>query len=108
MFSLSCCAIALNIVSISSPAPVVLFRFSSSKRIAIFFSLSILTYFKVSNVFLANLDIDFVNIISIFPDIASAIILINSVLLKSNVPVIASSAYIPANCHSDLLFIFSS
>lgn len=73
-------------IDISTTITVILYIsnvliFSSTKNTAIFFSFNILTYFNVSTVFLANLDIDFVIIISNFPLSASSIILIKLLLL---------------------------
>ena len=58
---------------------------------ATFFSLSIRTYFKVSKVFLANLDMDFVKIISTSPFKQSLISLWKSSRFATRVHVMASS-----------------
>ena len=54
-----------------------------------------------------NLVMDFVRIRSMFPSSQSAIIIWNSSLCFTFVPLIPSSAYTPANSHRGLLSIFS-
>src|SRR5574344_25655 len=105
--SLSCCATELKTVNNNSPDISRVFIFSSSNNIAIFFSFNNLTYFNVSKVLRANLEIDLVSIKSNFDPIPSSIIFIKFSLLKSCVPDIPSSAYIPAKLHSLLDTIFS-
>ena len=100
IFSTSCCATELNTTKSSSPSIVSVLIFSSSKNIATLFSFNILTYLRVSNVFLANLEIDFVMTISIFPSMQSEIILWKPSRFVICVPVIASSAYISVITHS--------
>jgi len=82
----------LKITNSISPFMVNVLMFSFSNMMATFFSFNKRTYFKVSKVFLANLDIDFVIIISIFPSRASLIIRWKSTRLLICVPDIASSA----------------
>lgn len=64
-------------------------------------------YLRQSTVFLANLDIDLVIIISIFLALHLLIILLNSVLFFVEVPVIPLSANMPANFHLGSELIFS-
>lgn len=60
-------------------------------------------YFRQSGVFLAKRLMDLVMIISISPAIQASIMRLNSVRFLVLVPVIPSSANIPANSHSGFL-----
>ena len=96
MFLDSSCAKELSIVNNNSPeeSSVLICSFSNSIPIPRFFS--ILEYCKQSCVFLANRLMDLVITISIFPVSQSEIIRLNCSLFFVFVPVIPSSAYMPA------------
>ena len=78
--------------SISSPSPLMEFIFSFSNLTSIPLALRSLTVFKRSTVFLANLEMDFVRMMSIFPFSQSASIRLNSSRFTVFVPEIKSSA----------------
>ncbi len=80
------------IVSNNSPLASIVFIFSFSKIIGMFFSFNNLTNFKQSMVFLANLLMDYVITISIFPVRQSLIISLKPSLFFVFVPDIPSSA----------------
>ena len=101
----SSCAIEANIVKIISILVSLVVIFSFSKKTSTPLSLNSLTILKQSIVFLANLDIDFVNIKSILPARASSIISWNPFLFLIEVPEIPSSEYNLTNSQSGFLSI---
>jgi len=96
MDRLSSCANELRIESKTSPLLSRELIFSFSKITPIPKALRSLTKVKQSRVFLANLDIDFVMIISIFLALQSSIILLNCSRFLVLVALMPSSAKIPA------------
>ena len=91
----------------TSPFESIVFMDSFSKKTGIFFSLSCRIYFRQSNVFRAKRLIDFVIIMSMFPAIHSSIIRLNSSRFFVLVPVIPSSANMPARVQSGFFEIYS-
>ena len=102
---LSSCAKEAISVKINSPfeSSVQIFSFSNITPMPSSFSFQ--STFNESRVFLANLDTDFVRIISILPDSQSSSIRVNPGLCFDDKPLIPSSAYTPASIHSALSFM---
>src|SRR5690606_41287425 len=95
-----------RILNNTSPFASNVFMFSFSKITPIPKSFNCLTKFKQSNVFLANLDMDFVMIMSIFLFLQSSIILFNCLRFFVLVTYIYSSVYIPAFSYSGWFLMY--
>ena len=94
--------VIINSVSVSS---VLIFSFSKMMPIPIPFNARM--YFRLSSVFLANREMDFVRIRSIFFWRHLRIIRLKSSRFLVDVPEIPSSAKMPAIVHSGLVMILS-
>ena len=102
----SSCARELIIVMSSSPLLSRVWIFSFSKNTPIPFSFSLRTVVRVSTVFRAKRETDFVIMRSIFPAKASAIMLLKPSRFFVLVAEIPSSVYTPTNSHSGLAWIY--
>ena len=107
MDSLSDWAKALMKVRINSVSISMVLIFSFSKITPIPSSRSARIYFRLSSVFLANREMDFVRIRSIFFWRHLRIIRLKSSRFLVDVPEIPSSAKMPAIVHSGLVMILS-
>ena len=94
-------------VSSTSPLESIVLMDSFSKKTGIFLSFSSRIYFRQSRVLRANRLIDLVMIMSMFPAWHSSIIRLNSSRFFVLVPVMPSSAKMPASTQSGFLEMYS-